>query len=191
MFAHQVCAWPMKFTREYFSSMRWNRSKPEIEPLELPVHQHRDAALPGELVDALHLGGVARDAELLLGNHDARRAAGSRSISALRVRRGRGPRWRRTDTLRPCARANRQQASLPSAWASRRIRRAMVRRGPGHRPARRQQDRGRGPHRALVREQDRVRPAGVVEVLVDVDDRIGGRGSRPGALRRRTEERQT
>ena len=85
--------------------------------LELPVHQDRHAVRLGEVVDPLHLGRVALDAELLLGNDNRPRWFRYRSISRVAPSAS-GTSLAPKANARAWALANRAHASLPSACAS-------------------------------------------------------------------------
>jgi hypothetical protein len=158
----------------------------EIEALELPVHQHRDAAVLGNLEDPLHLRGVAGDAELLLGNHDGPPLEILLDLCSCIVEIGNLVRGK---PVLGGVRAG----ELPAGLVSQRfgfegVRCSVVGGGPVDGTSSRQQHGGRHTHGALVCKQDGIRAAAVVEMLMNVDDRLARRRL---PLHGRTEERQT
>src|SRR5688572_4385415 len=171
MLAHHVCACPRKFTLGNFSSILWNRSKPLVVHLELPMHQDRYTVLAGKRVDPLHFRRVTFDAELLFGNH---------LRATLQVTFDLAGRLCEIGHLVGAKQESIAMSldELITVLVAERLRlqaigNAGMRRGPHRWAASWQQNRRRRANSALVREQHFVWTAAVAEVLVDVYDGLG------------------
>ena len=154
--------------------------KPVVVHLELPVHQHRNVVGARDLVDTLHLRGVAFHPELLFGDDDG---------ATLQIAFDLSNRARDIRDLvgaeAECFRMRLREAMAGFVTEGLRLQpvcHAGVSGGAIHSSAGRKKNGCRDAQGALMGQQDVIGAAAVSEVLMDVDDRIGLSGHRRGLV---------